>query len=120
MSELPSELEFFQPSVNYHIPPAQPKGLPTSSVVATATSLGASFLCQLTSGMIANIQGTNLEGSKLQRLLLDCGEVARHDGDTGVMKATHMIASNKIKTNPGVWVPQSFLRVCLTPLSPPP
>lgn len=78
MSELPSELEFFQPSVNYHIPPAQPKGLPASSVVATATSLGASFLCQLTSGMIANIQGTNfnLEGSKLQRLLLVCGRVA--------------------------------------------
>lgn len=60
---------------NYHVPPSQPKGLPTSSVVATATSLGASFLCQLTPGLIANIQGTNLEGSKLQRLLLVCGEV---------------------------------------------
>lgn len=110
MSKLPSELEFFQPSVNYHIPPAQPKGLPASSVVATATSLGASFLCQLTSCMIANIQGTNLEGSKLQRLLLVCG---RHDGNTGVMKATHIIASNKIKINPGG-------SVVLPPLSPPP
>jgi hypothetical protein len=73
-------------SADYHIPPAQSKRLHASPVVAIATSLDASFPCQLTSGTIANSQRIDLEDSELERLLSVCGTVGHHDGNMGVMR----------------------------------
>lgn len=71
---------------DYHIPPAQSKRLHTAPVVAIATSLDASFLCQLTFGRIANSQRINSEGSELERWLLVFGTVGHHDGNMDVRR----------------------------------